>query len=102
MSFNQPSATQRRIHYAVLMAGLVGGATGVITFILMAMVFMFAGLHYGHPLALYTGQMHLTPFMMPQGALDGAAWLLMVAAYASLLISIPAFLILYLGDANAN
>jgi hypothetical protein len=94
---------QRRLQNALVVTGLVGGTTGVITFVLMSIMFMkYGGLHYGQPMAIYMNQMRLTPFMMPQGALDASAWLMLVATYVSLLVSLPAFLILYLGGPEAK
>jgi len=104
MSLNQPSVSKphHRAQYAIVAAALVGGVAGVITFMLMAMVFMFASVQTGHSFALYTGQLHLANLIMPHGTLDGAAWLLVIATYVSLLISLPAFVILYLGEDDAQ
>jgi len=103
MVSNQLTPRERHLQNVVMAAGLVGGVTGIVAFVLMGLMFMlFGSLHYGQPLAIYMTQMHLTPFMMPQGALDASAWLMLVATYVGLLVSLPAFVILYLGGPEAK
>lgn len=89
-----PTLREHQWQYAFVAAASVGAAASLVTLILMGLTFMFLGdLHYGQPMALYMNQLHITPFMMPEGALDAAAWLVLVAGYAGLLVSIPAFVI---------
>jgi hypothetical protein len=94
---------QRQFQYALVTAGLMGGAAAILTLVLTALVlFSAGGARYGQPMALYRPWSHLTPFVMPHGALDGGAWLMLLATYAGLLIAIPAFFMLLLGGANAD
>jgi len=99
---NQLSPRQRRFQYALIITGVVTAVTAILTFILAALVLMLVGVQAGNPFAMYAPEFHLAPSMFPQGALGGGAWLLLVTAYASLLVGIPAFAILYLGGADAN
>ncbi len=101
--FQPLTPQQRRRQTAILAAGFVAASTGILTLLLMGAIFMLAGdMRYGHPMALYMNQVHMTPFMMPQGTLDGAAWLMLVATYAGLLVGIPTFFILNWGGPEAN
>jgi hypothetical protein len=101
--FNPQTPQQRHWQNSIVAAGLVGASASVLTLVLMGLVFMFAGdIRYGQPLAMFVGHLHMTPFMMPQGTLAGAAWLMLAACYAGLLVGLPAFLIINWGGPDAN
>ena len=97
-----PPSLQYRLQYALAIAAVVAGVAAVITLILTGLVLVFASLPYGHPLALYMPQLHVTPAMMPRGSLGSAAWMALLMAYSGLAVGIIAFVILYLGRADAN
>lgn len=100
---NSLTPQQRHLQNSVVSAALVGASASLVTLVLMALAFMFAGdVRYGQPMAMFMNHLHMTPFMMPQGTLDGAAWLLLAACYAGLLVGLPAFFIFNWGGPDAN